>query len=300
MYYYYYPKLSDHCNQCNNHLTTISEKNLDNKPTMEEMIMRNVMETKKVALACFIGGCLGTAAALVCTPIFWWLGLITGITVAMVSGYFSYEWKQVLTAIPHAWEESREKTRGIKNSWRRYRKKNYRILLFFLLSNDVGFCLVLSTLYNVYPSSGPGIYENPLILVIALTIMMCVLVGIIIASAFFVIYFAVSLLLTSTLQEILKGSVTFFKFMSEPVVDCGIFFKKLFIRIHSDQRVLCAIDSAIGAVSAYFLFLGGAIPMSGQIFVVICGGLIGMALGVVNYQLVSVRWLKLGQEINHV
>lgn len=51
--------------------------------------------------------------------------------------------------------------------------------------------------------------------------------------------------------------------------------------VYSDIRLLCGVNSAIGATIGYFA--GNALV----------GGLIGSVLGVINYQLISVRLLKL-------
>ncbi|MFH1142761.1 MAG: hypothetical protein V1695_03535 [Candidatus Uhrbacteria bacterium] len=62
------------------------------------------METKKIAIACFIGGLLCSAVALIFTPNFWWLGLIAGLA----GGYLSYEFREVLRAIPVALHAARK------------------------------------------------------------------------------------------------------------------------------------------------------------------------------------------------
>ena len=54
--------------------------------------------------------------------------------------------------------------------------------------------------------------------------------------------------------------------------------------VHSERRKLCFVDATIGAVVGYFL--GSAV----------LGAAIGAMLGMVNYELVSVRWLKLAPE----
>ena len=61
-------------------------------------------ETKKIGLACFIGGFLGSLVALLVAPTFWWLGLVAGFA----TGYVSHEFRSVLRAIPTAWEVARE------------------------------------------------------------------------------------------------------------------------------------------------------------------------------------------------
>lgn len=57
------------------------------------------METKKIAVACFIGGALCSAVELMFAPVYyWWFGLIAG----MAGGYISYEFREVCKAIPIA------------------------------------------------------------------------------------------------------------------------------------------------------------------------------------------------------
>lgn len=51
--------------------------------------------------------------------------------------------------------------------------------------------------------------------------------------------------------------------------------------VHSERRKICFVDAALGATAGYFL--GSAIA----------GAMIGAILGVVNYEVVSVRWLKI-------
>jgi hypothetical protein len=66
-----------------------------------------------------------------------------------------------------------------------------------------------------------------------------------------------------------------------PVIKFGWY---IFKGVHSDMRLLCMVDSALGAASGYYF--GSAI----------LGGVVGMILGLVNYEIVSIRWLKLVQK----
>ncbi len=68
------------------------------------------METRKIALACFIGGAICSAVALLFAPAFWWLGLIAGF----VGGYLAYDFREVLRAIPKA---AHEVGRVIAEEW---------------------------------------------------------------------------------------------------------------------------------------------------------------------------------------
>jgi len=62
------------------------------------------VETKKIAIACFVGGVLFCVAALLFSPTYWWLGLIAGFA----GGYISYEFRDVLKAIPVALQAAKK------------------------------------------------------------------------------------------------------------------------------------------------------------------------------------------------
>ncbi len=59
------------------------------------------------------------------------------------------------------------------------------------------------------------------------------------------------------------------------------FFRNLIQRIHSDVRVVCAVDAMLGAVAGYFFHDPWV------------GALIGGVLGVLNYEILSIRIFKL-------
>ena len=61
----------------------------------------------------------------------------------------------------------------------------------------------------------------------------------------------------------------------------GLFSKQVLVLIHSDVRLLCGTDAAIGAGIGYLAHN----PLIGAL----AGGILGLA----NYELVSIRWLKL-------
>ena len=68
------------------------------------------METRKIAVACFIGGALCCAVALMFAPVYWWFGLIAG----MAGGYISYEFREVCKAVSIA---LRAAGRGSVSAW---------------------------------------------------------------------------------------------------------------------------------------------------------------------------------------
>jgi hypothetical protein len=74
-----------------------------------------------------------------------------------------------------------------------------------------------------------------------------------------------------------RGLVDAWK-LAEPI---RAFVFQVFVYIHSTRRTICFVDSTIGAVVGY---------CSGS---AIIGALVGGMLGILNYELVTVRWLKL-------
>ncbi len=56
------------------------------------------METKKIAVACFVSGALCCFIALMVSPPYWWLATLAGIA----GGYVGYEFREFLAAVPAA------------------------------------------------------------------------------------------------------------------------------------------------------------------------------------------------------
>jgi hypothetical protein len=62
--------------------------------------------------------------------------------------------------------------------------------------------------------------------------------------------------------------------------------------IHHFRRVLCAVDGTLGGLAAYFLFASPGMPLISMMLLVIFGGFLGAGMGILNWNLISVRWLK--------
>lgn len=63
------------------------------------------------------------------------------------------------------------------------------------------------------------------------------------------------------------------------------FFRTVFITIHSEIRLICGIDTAIGIATGYWIG-------HSTVFTLV-GAVIGVVVGLFNYYMVSIRWLKL-------
>lgn len=73
----------------------------------------------------------------------------------------------------------------------------------------------------------------------------------------------------------------------------GRFIWHLFRIVHSNERVLCALDGTLGGTAIYLWLAHPHMSIGQQVVLVIFGGFIGAALGVLNWELVSKRWLKI-------
>lgn len=73
----------------------------------------------------------------------------------------------------------------------------------------------------------------------------------------------------------------------------GIFFVILIRLIHSDKRLLCGVDAAIGTGVAYVTLARPEMTVVQHALVIAAGAMIGAALGVLNYEVVSKRILRL-------
>ncbi len=62
--------------------------------------------------------------------------------------------------------------------------------------------------------------------------------------------------------------------------------RRIFILIHSTERIVCFTDTALGVAASYMF-------VSPTLTGIASGGFIGLVLGVANYEIISVRVLKL-------
>src|SRR3989338_3926880 len=242
----------------------------------------------KVFIACFLGGCIGSVVALEVSRYFWWVGLLAGAGV----GYLSYDFKEVARAIPLAWHSVMH--------WQPDRKFWKDFGYFFL-----GMCSIFSTsffgmagLLSLYDSSGEGrvpslamifsflIFTGVAALAIALeptseklnTGMKVLLYK---GNPFIVYFYYLPKYIIIGMWFMICSIPSFFTAIGRGFAKLGLFVWIVFRFIHSDMRLLCAVDAAIGVCAGFFL--GSAI----------FGGLVGGLWGVLNFEILSKRVLKL-------
>lgn len=239
----------------------------------------------KVLAACALGAGIGSIVALSVHPYIWWLGMIAGGLV----GYLAYEIKEVVRAISVAWQ----RVTSTEN-----RKKAVDLALFIAvpvsLSSSV---FVISLILHIYFPIGDGSFTQSwgmigLFVVFILAYLAAILTGILAAAGglpsederntlrmLIKIFSPIGLPLFSmyVLFLAVKNTPMFVRFIAS-------FIKELFLLIHSEMRLLCGVDAALGAAAGYFFVSP------------ILGALIGAAIGVANYKIVSERILHIRPE----
>ncbi len=235
----------------------------------------------KVFLASALGGGIGALVALQVWQPFWWVGMLVGGLL----GYLSYDFKEVIRAIPTAWRMATEG--GYFRDIARFVAKFFGSLIVgganvvvpLLLALWGGFPLktdlhlwaelwvwgggLLLLVYAMWGrTSSRPFSEDDFVLFIRRR------------NPFMVYgyYLPKGLwwLARRTPRAVVLTAVTMARFV-----------KYLFILIHSELRLLCAFDAALGAAIGYFL--GSAA----------IGALAGGVIGVLNFELVSKRLLHL-------
>lgn len=278
----------------------------------------NPKKTWKIAAACCIGGAFCALVAKSVAPAWWWIGLLAGFP----TGYLAYEFKAVVTAVRKAMTE-------LPGELRAYRQQQREFHAAHPLRRQLNMWRVVTTLVILAPSallavmgwslqvlSDPtftAVFFGLLFLIDALcfiflvyrdlwrrqhgfkTHILCRTCVPAVTDAnllachreFAVKFNPVSLFLLWPVYLFARYVVLGAPKWMPAVVLClwraGV---KVFKAIHSDERLLCGTDSVIGGAIAYHLF-------DGILLAVLAGGAIGALLGVLNYELVSVRWLKL-------
>jgi hypothetical protein len=242
---------------------------------------------RKVMGACGLGGVVGSAVALQ-FGIYWPLGLLIGAAV----GYVTFEFRTLASGIARAWREV--------IGWSRLFHKTRRQWTFLLLGISAISTLVA---YVIFPltllsgSLGTAMEYSLLMAGIGNSFVLAFFFGMDpdiddesytdavyflrrlnpVVFPFWAIFWWVYGLCIFAYRRI----PTFVRSLWKATKRFGRFIARAFVYVHSDLRLLCAIDSAIGA----YIGLRSGNPL--------IGGIAGACFGGFNYWVVSVRWLKL-------
>ena len=260
-------------------------------------------QAMKVFLACAIGAGLGALNAMEINHYFWWLGPIIGGIV----GYLSYEWQSVVGAAKHAYKAASgwqpPSWRSIGNYvWLRVQIVILLFLFFGLFGAYLTLLFGLVLMPFVVPSGQiipflmnlpKAMWDIGCILGIGCTCMMTFpgfwinsVDGDLRGLSEEIVRLSLSLLVfpAKLVYWIVSGVWSVMIGVPRAIVSVCRFVKRfgweLFIRIHSEVRLLCGVDALLGATVGYFA--GSAIV----------GAIAGGMLGVVNYAVVTERWLK--------
>ncbi|MFA6100019.1 MAG: hypothetical protein WC750_04035 [Patescibacteria group bacterium] len=287
------------------------------------------METRKIALACFIGGALCSLVALLFAPAFWWLGLIAGF----VGGYLAYDFREVPRAVPKAAQAVGE---VVAEEWSDVKKSLVRprpiIYAATLLTVTIGIACWPSWRNHM---TGDAVGFAYIVLMgfawcaVSLFLMFLLKMGVEAERCFFVwpsdkgigynwyqkelekgftekpyTYANAYWWIARGLDICLPTAITFllcdmWMYLAIGIgYGCyyfGLFCRELFELIHSHKRLLCAIDCAIGGAMSYLLLARSAHTLGAQVALVLFGGLLGAGLGVLNWEVVSKRLLHVAK-----
>jgi len=260
----------------------------------------------KVFFACALGAFVGALVALQINHYFWWIGMLVGF----FTGYLSYEFKTIVISIPLAWKATCLETGGIYHkllTWRPVWKLHFLRLQIWCLGTIM---LALSaSIFGLwyFPTSLANTIDKTWVgwpwFVCFATALVAGVISIVRSFTVTSRYVweashektgALKELRKTTLKTLLYTNpigliwvtiifsiILSYGFFVEIICPLWLFVCKLFLLIHSDLRLLCGTDAALGAATGYLLHN----PLLGSLF----GGL----LGLLNYELVSKRLLHL-------
>ncbi len=287
------------------------------------------METRKIAVACFVAGVLFCIVALIFVPNYWWLGFIAGVA----GGYLSCEFREVRQAIPIAFLRAlgRKGVKAWKSTivWAKAYFSQPHPFFYFgaFLALPLTFVLFAKSIFSPELVTGPimailGTFL--LFLVYGETVLVCTFLPYFLAVIGAAVvercswesagdevstglqkdgYRKIPLTYANAARWTMEGIFTVIKFFLWDLwryILIGIremlyFFVRftwhLFRMIHSKKRLLCAIDGTLGGTISYIWLAPTSVSLVQQALLVIFGGLLGAALGIANWEIVSKRIL---------
>lgn len=278
-------------------------------------------QTAKIMAACFIGGILFTLTAFCVAPAFWWLGTLAGLA----GGYLSYEFRENLRALPVAWRLVRKESTRAKEAFlvlvgpafRYFRQPHPFGYLSFLLTAAAFFCVINTPLTPfAVPTRSVNFSAWAIAIMVHLALIWPLFFSLVDLIAIIggnfsyprngsIAYRQAARFLTNgTRRIILFLSWTIWKilflkiwqgllFLGWSCLLAARFLKKFCLLIHSNERLLCAVDGTLGGLGAWLWLSPTAETLAAKIAVAIFGGVLGAGWGAINYELIAKRWLKL-------
>ena len=251
-------------------------------------------QTWKVFFACALGALIGSLIALQVNHNFWWVGLVAGFGV----GYFTYEFPEVVAAVCRAWRRT-VAWRPNNEWWAAYARASRAVMGFFLgIIGIIGSIasVVRFVVIHQIPSSDSVVAW--MIVTLFFAVVVCAVVAteqttralqeIIeasrsVANPFRLWWTFLTVLLAGIARLVINSPRVLVSIIRMARV-VGVFLKEFLGLIHSEVRLLCGVDAAIGATIGYFC--GNAIV----------GAIAGGLLGVFNFEVLSIRVLHLVPE----
>lgn len=233
-------------------------------------------QTLRIAIACSTGALIGTLISLQIYPSLWFFGIFAGGLI----GYLGYDWKEAGQACATA-ARSISKLRLNKALWfARFRTVKY------ICCTIMKYAVVY--FIHVIPVASFGRFTLMIFLFVIVPIVFFVGIA---AQVFNEMsgrslrgelkaakIYRQEMMSTDSVIEILCVEM---RYISRLLLELLMVGRRFFILVHSEMRLLCGIDSAIGTAVGYYFDNA------------LIGAVAGAIFGVVNYWVVSVGLLGL-------
>jgi hypothetical protein len=289
----------------------------------------------KIALACFIGGAIGTTVALL-IPSIVLVKVIIGAITGFAAGYIGYEFKEVWTNIPIAWAKTTKELSIFGKKVVAWLKVPHPHTYPWIVSNIIiNFLVILhiaskeSDLANFIAgylilSCGGFMFSWAIYLVAIMIpanegeeILKCIIEDdysettaatkmgegyTLLPLSYRNVYRIIGAGYLSLSKKFRKwaplkakkclkalGTIFFFCLFGWIVLSLKFFINLIKI-IHSKERVLCGVWTAIGVIAACII---GVTTETSVLLLIPIGGIIGAFTGVLSYKLISVKLLKI-------
>ena len=253
----------------------------------------------KIFLACALGAFVGSLVALQFNEYLWWVGLAAGGLV----GYLAFEFHNIVKVVQMAWRV----TFGVLGN----RERRQAWAVHFLCTASVAlsfmtFGELLSLLTHGLNSKSQAMYLHDTLWPwwTLLLLVYCAAVGVLGVTrgglnsrtsmqiaihgnpiAVYIYYpFRLLWLAVRGIPRLVRWLTQIPAKVGSLVRRMAGFVRLVFVQVHSDIRLLCAVDAAIGTGVGYYFENA------------IVGALFGGLFGVLNYQLISKRLLRFGSK----